>query len=403
MSSARRRERGHEAFRSSAGSRRPLTRSPASGADKRHTRSARERSPETGAFRRSNRARSVQSRVSSVWPSRSCRRWALGFSPGTTRRPSRARRRRIRPRRPRRRVARQGEMALAAVGSHRVAAGARESRGAAPPAAPEPHPRSSGRLGPAPPLPADARRRRMPLPSADAGMPPEAHAAKVPGGTRAGATPGRSRVCDVVVERAGGTAGLGAHSGRPDASAGRSRRCRRQRAREAQRTPSTRCLRPTVTPAVGRLGAADAAVSPGKGRLHRLHARDRDRLDASGDDDLHHGDRYLQCRWHGRAARARHEARRRDPRSGCSRGRSRIFVLWTEARTPTGVVVPLSSPGTDELGRSGLSGEVNRHFWDRFGAAILLTVINGAVQGAVQFPATAAARSSSVPRPRRMS
>jgi type IV secretion system protein VirB10 len=64
-------------------------------------------------------------------------------------------------------------------------------------------------------------------------------------------------------------------------------------------------------------------------------------------------------------------------------GASRLFVLWTEARTPTGVVVPLSSPGTDELGRSGLSGEVNRHFWDRFGAAILLTVINGAVQSAV--------------------
>jgi len=64
-------------------------------------------------------------------------------------------------------------------------------------------------------------------------------------------------------------------------------------------------------------------------------------------------------------------------------GTSRIFVLWTEARTPTGVVVPLSSPGTDELGRSGLPGEANRHFWDRFGAAILLSVINGAVQGAV--------------------
>jgi len=66
-----------------------------------------------------------------------------------------------------------------------------------------------------------------------------------------------------------------------------------------------------------------------------------------------------------------------------AQGMARIFVLWTEARTPTGVVVPLASPGTDELGRSGLSGEVNRHFWDRFGAAILLTVINGAVQGAV--------------------
>jgi len=64
-------------------------------------------------------------------------------------------------------------------------------------------------------------------------------------------------------------------------------------------------------------------------------------------------------------------------------GAARLFVLWSEARTPTGVAVPLSSPGTDELGRSGLAGEVNRHFWDRFGAAILMTVINGAVQGVV--------------------
>jgi type IV secretion system protein VirB10 len=72
-----------------------------------------------------------------------------------------------------------------------------------------------------------------------------------------------------------------------------------------------------------------------------------------------------------------------ETRGEVQQGTSRIFVLWTEARTPTGVVVPLSSPGTDELGRSGLPGEVNRHFWDRFGAAILLTVINGAVQAEV--------------------
>ena len=50
----------------------------------------------------------------------------------------------------------------------------------------------------------------------------------------------------------------------------------------------------------------------------------------------------------------------------------------------TGVVVPLASPGTDELGRSGLAGEVNRHFLQRFGAAILVSVIDGAVQSAVQ-------------------
>ncbi len=65
-------------------------------------------------------------------------------------------------------------------------------------------------------------------------------------------------------------------------------------------------------------------------------------------------------------------------------GSARVFVLWTEARTPMGVIVPLDSPGTDELGRSGLSGEVNRHFWDRFGAGLLISVIDGGVQAAVQ-------------------
>jgi type IV secretion system protein VirB10 len=65
-------------------------------------------------------------------------------------------------------------------------------------------------------------------------------------------------------------------------------------------------------------------------------------------------------------------------------GSARVFVLWTEARTPTGVIVPLASPGADELGRSGLPGTVNNHFWQRFGAAMLVSVIDGAVEGAVQ-------------------
>jgi type IV secretion system protein VirB10 len=69
-----------------------------------------------------------------------------------------------------------------------------------------------------------------------------------------------------------------------------------------------------------------------------------------------------------------------ETRGEVSQGKPRLFVLWTEARTPTGVVVPLASPGTDELGRSGLSGTIDRHWWLRFGTAILITVIDGAVQ-----------------------
>ncbi len=73
-----------------------------------------------------------------------------------------------------------------------------------------------------------------------------------------------------------------------------------------------------------------------------------------------------------------------ETRGQVQQGQARVFVLWTQARTPAGVLVPLDSPGTDELGRSGLPGEVDRHFWQRFGAGILVSLIDGAVQVAVQ-------------------
>ena len=62
-------------------------------------------------------------------------------------------------------------------------------------------------------------------------------------------------------------------------------------------------------------------------------------------------------------------------RSGLAIGESRAFVIWTRLLTPTGVSVELTSPATDTLGRAGLPGRVNRHFFQRFGSAILLSVI----------------------------
>jgi type IV secretion system protein VirB10 len=73
-----------------------------------------------------------------------------------------------------------------------------------------------------------------------------------------------------------------------------------------------------------------------------------------------------------------------ETRGQVQQGGSRVFVLWTEARSPSGVIVPLASPGTDELGRGGVTGDVNRHFWDRFGAAILISIIDAGTQAAVQ-------------------
>ncbi|MEX0646071.1 MAG: type IV secretion system protein VirB10 [Parvularculaceae bacterium] len=70
-------------------------------------------------------------------------------------------------------------------------------------------------------------------------------------------------------------------------------------------------------------------------------------------------------------------------RSGLAIGESRAFVIWTRLVLPDGVSVNLASPATDTLGRSGLSGKVDRHFVQRFGSAILLSVIGAGLDAAV--------------------
>lgn len=56
-------------------------------------------------------------------------------------------------------------------------------------------------------------------------------------------------------------------------------------------------------------------------------------------------------------------------------GQASLFILWTEAKTPLGVTVELASPATDNLGRAGVSGFLDTHFWDKFSSAFLFTAI----------------------------
>ena len=65
-------------------------------------------------------------------------------------------------------------------------------------------------------------------------------------------------------------------------------------------------------------------------------------------------------------------------RGNVRRGSKRMFVLWTRAKTPTGVIAALASPATDALGRAGFDGDLDTHFWERFGSALLLSIVNDA-------------------------
>lgn len=61
-----------------------------------------------------------------------------------------------------------------------------------------------------------------------------------------------------------------------------------------------------------------------------------------------------------------------------SQGQSRIFVVWNRVQLASGVVVTLNSSSADAIGRSGQGADyVDRHFFERFGSGVLLSVLGG--------------------------
>ena len=57
-------------------------------------------------------------------------------------------------------------------------------------------------------------------------------------------------------------------------------------------------------------------------------------------------------------------------------GQKRVFVQWQTLTRPDGVQIALDSPAADPLGRSGVGGKVNTHFWSRFGTALLQSTLD---------------------------
>ncbi len=65
-------------------------------------------------------------------------------------------------------------------------------------------------------------------------------------------------------------------------------------------------------------------------------------------------------------------------RAGLKKGQTRLFVLWNRAKTPDGIIISLASPATDSLGRSGIDGDIDNHWLERIGSALLVSLIKDA-------------------------
>jgi type IV secretion system protein VirB10 len=59
-----------------------------------------------------------------------------------------------------------------------------------------------------------------------------------------------------------------------------------------------------------------------------------------------------------------------------SSGQNRALITWSRLTRPDAVIIKLDSPSADPLGREGVRGKVDSHFFARFGSAILQSVLD---------------------------
>jgi type IV secretion system protein VirB10 len=61
---------------------------------------------------------------------------------------------------------------------------------------------------------------------------------------------------------------------------------------------------------------------------------------------------------------------------GRRRRQDRVVAVTASAVTPNGVVVQLGGPLADQLGAAGVPGSVDNHWWQRIGAAVVLSLVD---------------------------
>ncbi len=63
-------------------------------------------------------------------------------------------------------------------------------------------------------------------------------------------------------------------------------------------------------------------------------------------------------------------------------GAVRVFVIWTRIKIPGGISIKLNSAGSDQIGRAGMTGNVDSHYVQRFGSSFLMSMLSFGVSTA---------------------
>ncbi|MCL2635134.1 MAG: type IV secretion system protein VirB10 [Betaproteobacteria bacterium] len=74
-----------------------------------------------------------------------------------------------------------------------------------------------------------------------------------------------------------------------------------------------------------------------------------------------------------------------EQRTTMQRGQKTIYAIWSRIETDKGVAIDVNSPASNALGAAGIDAYIDDHWWERFGNAILLTLIGDTMDGLKQY------------------